>query len=61
MVTLCQANPSLPASDGRVVDVRAACSVLQAWSGTGGTGERSRGALLWRAFVERSRRPGTVL
>ncbi len=61
VVAMCRANPALPATGGRPVDVRAACSALQTWSGTGDTGERSRGALLWRAFVERSRRPGVAL
>ncbi|WP_083268415.1 penicillin acylase family protein [Lentzea guizhouensis] len=61
VVAMCRANPTLPATDGRPVDVRRACATLDTWSGTGDTGERSRGAVLWRAFAERVRRPGIVL
>lgn len=47
-VALCRANPTLTATDGTVVDVRAACSVLAAWQGRDDTD--SRGAVLWRQY-----------
>lgn len=53
VVALCQANPTLHG-----VDVRAACDALAKWSGTGDTGERSRGAFFWRTFISLTRRPG---
>lgn len=55
---MCQANPTLTGSDGRPVDVRAACSALAGWSGTGDTGANSRGAFFWRTFIMLSGRPG---
>lgn len=58
VVALCQANPTLTASNGEAVDVRAACAALASWSGTGDTGERSRGAFFWRTFITLTRRPG---
>lgn len=61
VVAMCQANPTLPANDGRPVDVRAACSALAGWSGTGDTGSESRGAYFWRSFVALTGRPGTNL
>ncbi|WP_198680945.1 penicillin acylase family protein [Lentzea terrae] len=53
VVALCQANPTLNG-----VDVRAACGTLANWSGTGDTGEQSRGAFFWRTFISLTRRPG---
>ncbi|MFD4676083.1 penicillin acylase family protein [Lentzea sp. NPDC058450] len=61
VVAMCQANPSLPAVDGQLVDVRAACAALAAWSGTGDTGETSRGAYFWRSFLVLAGRPGNQL
>ncbi|NKE61134.1 peptidase S45 [Lentzea sp. PSKA42] len=61
VVAMCQANQTLPASDGSPVDVRAACSALAAWPGTGDTGEGSRGAYFWRSFIVLTGRPGTKL
>ncbi|MDX8033306.1 penicillin acylase family protein [Lentzea sp. BCCO 10_0856] len=58
VVAMCRANPTLPASDGRPVDVRAACAALSAWPGTGDTGESSRGAYFWRTFIQFAGRPG---
>ncbi|GAA3648249.1 penicillin acylase family protein [Lentzea roselyniae] len=53
VVALCQANPTL-----HRVDVREACATLAKWSGTGDTGEQSRGAFFWRTFISLARRPG---
>nr|WP_042197510.1 penicillin acylase family protein [Kibdelosporangium sp. MJ126-NF4]CEL23017.1 Acyl-homoserine lactone acylase PvdQ, quorum-quenching [Kibdelosporangium sp. MJ126-NF4]CTQ90156.1 Acyl-homoserine lactone acylase PvdQ (EC 3.5.1.-), quorum-quenching [Kibdelosporangium sp. MJ126-NF4] len=50
IVAMCRANPTLTATDGTPVDVRAACAALAAWDGTGETGERSRGAYFWRVY-----------
>ncbi|SDJ07827.1 acyl-homoserine-lactone acylase [Lentzea albidocapillata subsp. violacea] len=61
VVEMCQANPALPANDGQLVDVRAACAALAAWPGTGDTGERSGGAYFWRSFLALTGRPGTQL
>ncbi|MGW6443398.1 penicillin acylase family protein [Lentzea sp. NPDC055074] len=61
VVAMCQANPTLPAFDGALVDVREACSALAAWPGTGDTGEASRGAYFWRSFITLTGRPGTKL
>ncbi|MEV4313772.1 penicillin acylase family protein [Actinocrispum sp. NPDC049592] len=61
IVAMCQANPTLTARNGQPVDVRAACAALAGWNGTGDTGPKSRGALLWRAFIELARRPGVNL
>jgi acyl-homoserine-lactone acylase len=47
-VAMCRAHPVLTASDGKPVDVRAACDVLARWDGHGNTG--SRGEVLWRTF-----------
>ena len=47
-VAMCRAHPTLTASDGKPVDVRAACGVLARWDGHGNTG--SRGEVLWRTF-----------
>jgi acyl-homoserine-lactone acylase len=52
VVAMCRANPRLPASDGRPVDVRAACGVLSRWDLRGDSA--SRGAVLWREFFERA-------
>jgi acyl-homoserine-lactone acylase len=48
VVEMCRANPVLTASDGRRVDVRAACNVLVRWDGRADVG--SRGEALWKAF-----------
>ncbi|WP_439657270.1 penicillin acylase family protein [Lentzea sp. HUAS TT2] len=61
VVAMCQASPALPASDGQPVDVRAACTALATWPGTGDTGPLSRGAYFWRSFVTLTGRPGTNL
>lgn len=60
VVAMCQANPTLPASDGRPVDVRAACATLSTWPGTGDTGESSRGAYFWRTFIQFTGRAGAT-
>ena len=46
VVAMCRAHPVLTASNGKQVDVRAACAVLAAWNGRANTG--SRGEVLWR-------------
>ena len=46
VVAMCHAHPVLTATDGSQVDVRAACSVLDAWNGRAGSG--SRGEVLWQ-------------
>ena len=46
VVAMCQAHPVLTASDGKQVDVSAACSVLNAWNGRADTD--SRGEVLWQ-------------
>jgi acyl-homoserine-lactone acylase len=51
VVAMCTANPTLTASDGRPVDVRAACAALAGWNGRGDLD--ARGAILWRKFIER--------
>ncbi|HUQ55802.1 penicillin acylase family protein [Lentzea sp.] len=61
VVAVCQANPTPVASDGRPVDVRAACAAVAAWSGTGDTGPSSRGAYFWRAFIGAAGRPGVKM
>ena len=61
VVQLCQANPTLTASNGQPVDVRAACAALASWNGTGDTGERSRGAFFWRTFISLASRSGVKL
>jgi acyl-homoserine-lactone acylase len=45
-VAMCRAHPVLTATDGKQVDVRAACAVLAAWDGRASLG--SRGEVLWR-------------
>jgi acyl-homoserine-lactone acylase len=45
-VAMCRAHPVLTASNGKKVDVRAACAVLAAWDGR--AGRDSRGEVLWR-------------
>ncbi|HEX6684795.1 MAG TPA: penicillin acylase family protein [Candidatus Limnocylindrales bacterium] len=52
LVAMCRAHPTLTASDGRTVDVRAACRTLTAWNGRADTD--SRGAFLWRRFFQRA-------
>ncbi|SDF76246.1 acyl-homoserine-lactone acylase [Lentzea fradiae] len=58
VVAMCQAAPTLTASDGRTVDVRTACAALAAWPGTGDTGPSSGGAFFWRAFIPAADRSG---
>jgi acyl-homoserine-lactone acylase len=48
VVAMCRAHPELPASNGQLVDVAAACKVLARWNTRTDTG--SRGAVLWRQF-----------
>src|SRR6201999_3516119 len=45
---LCRANPTLTATDGAAVDVRAACAALAAWNLR--DDRTSQGAVLWRQF-----------
>jgi acyl-homoserine-lactone acylase len=52
VVALCTAHPVLAGSDGRPVDVRAACQAMSRWDTRGGTA--SRGAVLWREFFSRA-------
>jgi acyl-homoserine-lactone acylase len=46
VVAMCQAHPVLTASDGKQVNVSAACSVLNAWNGRADVD--SRGEVLWQ-------------
>ena len=46
VVAMCRAHPVLTASDGKQVNVSAACSVLNAWNGRADVG--SRGEVLWQ-------------
>jgi acyl-homoserine-lactone acylase len=46
VVAMCRAHPVLTATDGTQVDVRAACSVLDAWNGRADVS--SRGEVLWQ-------------
>ncbi len=46
VVAMCRAHPVLTASDGSQVDVRSACSVLNAWNGRADV--NSRGEVLWQ-------------
>jgi acyl-homoserine-lactone acylase len=46
VVAMCRAHPVLTATDGSQVDVRAACSVLDAWNGRADV--NSRGEVLWQ-------------
>jgi acyl-homoserine-lactone acylase len=46
VVAMCRAHPVLTATDGSQVDVRAACSVLDAWNGRANV--NSRGEVLWQ-------------
>jgi acyl-homoserine-lactone acylase len=55
---LCRSHPMLTASDGRQVNVAAACPVLSRWSLRDDTG--SRGAVLWREFWRRAVRAPDV-
>jgi acyl-homoserine-lactone acylase len=45
-VAMCRAHPVLTATNGKKVNVRAACAVLAAWDGRAGLD--SRGEVLWR-------------
>jgi acyl-homoserine-lactone acylase len=58
LVAFCRAHPTLTGSDGRTVDVRAACDTLAAWNGRGDLD--ARGAALWRVFVQRGPFPWAV-
>lgn len=49
VVAMCRAHPSLTATDGQSIDVRAACATLAAWSGRGDL--TSPGEVLWRQFT----------
>ena len=46
VVAMCQAHPVLTASDGKQVNLSAACSVLNAWNGRADVD--SRGEVLWQ-------------
>jgi acyl-homoserine-lactone acylase len=48
-VSLCRRSPFVLLKDGRWVDLRAACPVLERWNGRGDLD--SAGAALWRLFV----------
>jgi acyl-homoserine-lactone acylase len=52
VVAMCRANPTLPASDGRPVDVRTGCAALARWDLHANSD--SRGAVLWRQFFEQA-------
>ena len=52
VVRMCTDHPTLSTSDGRPVDVRAACRALAGWDGRGRA--TSRGAVLWREFFLRA-------
>jgi len=57
VVAMCQAHPVLTASDGKQVNVSAACSVLNAWNGRADL--RSRGEVLWQlAYGQVNYTPG---
>ncbi|MCA2218750.1 acylase [Jidongwangia harbinensis] len=58
LVAFCRDRPTLTGSDGRTVDVRAACGVLAAWNGRGDLD--ARGAALWRVFVQSGPFPWAV-
>lgn len=45
-VAMCRTHPVLTATDGKKINVRAACAVLAAWTGRASLG--SRGEVLWR-------------
>jgi acyl-homoserine-lactone acylase len=59
VVAMCQANPTLQASNGQPIDVSAACATLAAWNGRGDLD--SRGAYLWRSFIVLARSRGVPL
>jgi acyl-homoserine-lactone acylase len=59
VVSMCQANPTLQASDGQSVNLGAACATIAAWNGRGDID--SRGAYLWRAFIEIARGQGITI
>ncbi|MFI7537888.1 penicillin acylase family protein [Streptosporangium sp. NPDC049376] len=52
---LCRVRPVMTASDGGKVDVRRACATLAAWDGRARLD--SRGAVLWREFLQNLNRP----
>ncbi|MDV9170757.1 penicillin acylase family protein [Streptomyces sp. W16] len=51
VVALCRAHPSLPATDGKEVDVSQACAALARWDTRADA--TSRGAALWITFYNR--------
>ncbi|MFI6460827.1 penicillin acylase family protein [Streptomyces sp. NPDC050538] len=51
VVALCRAHPSLPATDGKQVDVSQACAALARWDTRADA--TSRGTALWITFVGR--------
>lgn len=59
IVARCAAEPTLTATDGRSVDVSAACRALAGWNGRGDLG--ARGAILWRKLIERIDEEGVNL
>lgn len=59
VVSMCQANPTLQATDGQSVTLGAACATLAGWNGRGDID--SRGAYLWRAFIELARGRGVTI
>ncbi|MER5350908.1 penicillin acylase family protein [Kitasatospora sp. NPDC002551] len=57
-VALCRAHPAITASDGTLVDVRAACDVLAAWNTRADAD--SRGTVLWQEYTGALARTGTT-
>ncbi|MCO5996234.1 acylase [Actinoallomurus rhizosphaericola] len=55
LVAYCREHPTLTATDGSPVDVRDACRVLAAWDSR--TDPGSRGAVLWREFLNGASSP----
>ncbi|WP_067180873.1 penicillin acylase family protein [Microtetraspora niveoalba] len=55
LLKLCRSHPEPSSSDGRRVNVREACETLRNWNGRATLD--SRGAVLWREFFTRLRRP----
>ncbi|GAA2016670.1 penicillin acylase family protein [Catenulispora yoronensis] len=51
ILALCRTRPTLTASDGSSIDVRAACTALAGWDGHGRVD--SHGQVLWGAFFTR--------
>jgi acyl-homoserine-lactone acylase len=59
VVAMCRANPTLRATNGQPVDVRAACAALAGWNGRGDLD--SRGAYLWRVFIRQADASGVPI